>query len=86
MKSSIGIAASVSYFAVPRDPSSSETRAIVASSGASTTFTKSKRPSVDHCAFTEAPSCSSSLLTSLMRCGLFLTVCTPSGDRVDSMM
>jgi hypothetical protein len=25
-------------------------------------------------------------LTSLMRAGLFLIVCTPSGDSVDSMM
>ena len=41
MKSSIGIAVSVSNFAVPREPSSSETRAIVVSSGASTMFTKS---------------------------------------------
>src|SRR5919206_3454172 len=61
-------------------------RAMVFSSGASTMFTKSYRPSVAHCALTVAPSCSSSWLTSLMRCGLFLTVCTPSGDRVDSMM
>ena len=44
MKSSIGIATSVSYFPVPREPSSSEIRAIVFSSGASTTFTKSNGP------------------------------------------
>src|SRR3989442_6767008 len=47
---------------------------------------KSNCPSVAHCALTVAPSCSSSWLTSLMRCGLFLTVCTPSGDSVESMM
>src|SRR3954452_23545836 len=86
MKSSMGMAGSVSNFAVPREPSSSETRAIVFSSGASTTLMKSNWPSVAHCALTVAPSCSISWLTSLMRCGLFLTVCTPSGDRVDSMM
>src|SRR4051812_20361112 len=86
MKSSIGIADSVSYLAVPREPSSSDTRAIVASSGASTMFTKSKWPSVAHWALTLAPSCSISLLTSRMRAGLFLTVWTPSGVSVDSMM
>src|SRR5205823_13423092 len=47
---------------------------------------KSNCPSVAHCALTVAPSCSISRLTSLMRCGLFLTVCTPSGDKVESMM
>ena len=86
MKSSIGIAVSVSYWTVPREPSSSETRAIVFSSGASTTLTKSKRPSTAHCALTVAPSCSISLLTSRMRCGLFLIVCMPSGVSVESMM
>src|SRR3954454_7523277 len=50
------------------------------------TLMKSKRPSVDHCSFTVAPSCSISLLTSRMRDGLFLTVWTPSGVRVVSMM
>jgi hypothetical protein len=34
MKSSIGIAVSVRYLPVPREPSSSDTRAIVFSSGA----------------------------------------------------
>src|SRR5215208_925051 len=86
MKSSTGMAVSVSYFAVPREPSSIETRAMVCSSGASTTFTKSNCPRVAHCALTVAPSCSISLETSLMRCGLFLTVCTPSGVSVVSMM
>src|SRR3954451_4617256 len=86
MKSSIGMAESVSYRPVPREPISTDTRAIVASSGASMTLMKSKRPSVDHCCLTEAPSCSISLLTSRMRDGLFLTVWTPSGVRVVSMM
>src|SRR3954452_24661839 len=86
MKSSIGIADSVSYFAVPREPSSSDTRAIVCSSGASTMLTKSKWPSVAHWALTVAPSCSISLLTSRMRAGLLRTVCTPSGVRVESMI
>ena len=78
MKSSIGIATSVSYFDVPREPSSSDTRAIVLSSGASTTLMKSNCPSVAHCAFTLAPSCSTSLLTSRMRCGIVL-------DRLDAL-
>ena len=86
MKSSIGIAIRVSYLAVPREPSSSETRAIVFSSGASTTLTKSNWPSVAHWALTVAPSCSTSRLTSRMRDGLFLIVCTPSGVSVESMM
>src|SRR5688500_8314378 len=47
---------------------------------------KSKWPSVAHWAFTVAPSCSTSLLTSRMRAGLFLTVWTPSGVSVESMM
>ena len=86
MKSSIGIAVSVSYCTVPREPSSSDTRAIVFSSGASTTFTKSKRPSTAHCAFTVAPSCSISLFTSRMRCGFVLIVWVPSGVSFESMM
>ena len=55
MKSSIGIATSVSYLAVPREPSSSEIRAIVFSSGASITLMKSNWPSVAHWALTVAP-------------------------------
>ncbi len=43
MKSSIGIALSVSYLPVPREPSSNDTRAITFSSGASTTLTTSNR-------------------------------------------
>jgi hypothetical protein len=49
-------------------------------------LTKSKWPSVAHCAFTVAPSCSTSEFTSRMRAGLFFTVWTPSGVSVDSMM
>src|SRR3954447_8265301 len=82
MNSSTGIATSDSYLAVPRDPSSSDTLAMVCSSGASTMFTKSKRPRVAHCALTVAPSCSTSLFTSRMRVGLFFTVWTPSGVSV----
>src|SRR5215210_5021067 len=59
---------------------------MVFSSGASTMLTKSKWPRVAHCALTVAPSCSTSRLTSRMRCGLFLMVWTPSGVSVESMM
>ena len=45
---------------------------------------KSKWPSVAHWALTVAPSCSTSLLTSRMRAGLFLTVWTPSGVSVEA--
>src|SRR3954470_22432521 len=86
MKSSIGIALSVSKRPLPREPSSSETRAMTLSSGASTIDTKSKRPSTAHCDLTVAPSCSTSLLTSRIRAGLFFTVWTPSGVSVESMM
>jgi hypothetical protein len=47
---------------------------MVFSSGASTTFTKSNRPSTAHWAFTVAPSCSISLFTSRIRWGLFFSV------------
>src|SRR5215207_2520829 len=61
-------------------------RAMVFSSGASTIAMKSKCPSVADWALTVAPSCSTSLLTSRMRAGLFLAVWTPSGVSVESMM
>src|SRR3954470_8077125 len=48
-------------------------------------FTKSYCPSTAHCAVTVAPSCSISLFTSRIRCGLLLRVCTPSGVRVLSI-
>src|SRR5437899_137990 len=86
MKSSIGIAVRVWYLPVPREPSSSETRAIVVSSGASSTLTKSYWPRVAHCAVTVAPSCSTSLLTSRIRLGLFFSVATPSEVNVVSRM
>ena len=85
MKSSTGIAESVSRCMVPREPSSIDTRATDFSSGASMMFTKSKRPSTAHCAFTVTPSCSISLLTSRIRDGLLFRVCTPSGVRVLSI-
>ena len=49
---------------VPREPSSTETFAIVWVSGASTTVMKSYWPSVAHCSLTLTPSCSTSLFTS----------------------
>src|SRR5206468_2386376 len=78
MNPSIGIALSVSICTVPRAPSPTETRAIVSASFASTMFTKSYRPRVAYCATTRAPSCSISLLTSLMRRGLDCSVFTPA--------
>ncbi len=48
MNSSIGIADIVSYREVPREPSSSDIRAITFSSGASITLMKSYSPSVAH--------------------------------------
>ena len=53
----------------PRAPSATETRAIVAVSGASTTLTKSNSPSVAHWWSTFAPSSSTSRLTSCSRAG-----------------
>ena len=63
-RSADGIAASVWLLIVPREPSSTETLAIVLSSGASTTVMKSYWPSVAHWSLTLTPSCSTSLLTS----------------------
>ena len=54
-KSSAGIAASVWLLIVPREPSSTETLAIVFSSGASTIVMKSYWPSVAHCSMTLTP-------------------------------
>ena len=48
MNSSASIAVSVSFITVPREPISIESLAIVFSSGASTTLTKSYSPSVAH--------------------------------------
>src|SRR6266480_7995743 len=79
-------AVNVCSFALPRAPSATETLAIVAASGASTTFTKSKGPSVAHWCRTRAPSSSTSLLTSRSRAGFDLSVCTPCAVRLDSRM
>src|SRR4051812_42178959 len=79
-------AVSVCSFALPREPSATETRAIVSASGASTTFTKSNGPSVAHWWTTFAPSSSTSRFTSRSRSGFAFKVCTPWAVRVDSMM
>jgi len=60
-----------------RAPSATETRAIVAVSGASTTLTKSKSPSVAHWWSTFAPSSSMSWFTSRSRSGFDFSVATP---------
>jgi len=79
-------AVSVWSFALPRAPRAIDTRAIVAASGASTTFTKSNGPSVAHWCKTLAPSSSTSLFTSRSRSGFDFSVCTPCAVRLDSMM
>ena len=79
-------AVSVCSCALPRAPSATETRAIVAASGASTTLTKSNGPSVAHWWTTFAPSSSTSLLTSRSRAGFDLSVWTPCAVRLDSRM
>src|SRR5262249_47961320 len=84
-KSSVGIAASVWLLIVPREPSSTETLAMVLSSGASMIVMKSYWPSVAHCSLTLTPSCSTSLLTSWTREGLFFNVSTPSEVRLVSI-
>ena len=71
---------------VPREPISIESLAIVISSGASTTLTKSYSPRVAHWLTTLTPSCSTSLLTSWTRDGLSLIVFTPSDVSRVSMM
>src|SRR5439155_20844918 len=86
VNSSAGIAAIVSLVVVPREPSSTETLAMVFSSGASTTLTKSYSPSVAHWLSTLTPSCSTSLLTSWTRPGLSFSVFTPFEVRWVSMM
>src|SRR5256714_12415410 len=85
MNSSIENAVSVCSFALPRAPSATDTRAIVAASGASTTFTKSNGPSVAHWCSTLAPSSSTSRLTSRSRSGFDFSVCTPWAVRLESM-
>src|SRR5919201_3995468 len=78
-------AVSVCSFALPRAPSATDTRAIVAASGASTTLTKSKGPSVAHWWRTFAPSSSASRLTSRSRSGFDCSVCRPWSVSVDSI-
>src|SRR4051794_20086183 len=80
------MAAMVSFDVVPREPSSTDTFAIVRSSGASTTLTKSYSPSVAHWFRTFTPSCSTSRFTSGTRPGLSLMVLTPLGVSFVSMM
>src|SRR3954471_1181424 len=79
-------AVSVRIFVLPRAPSATDTRAIVAESGASTTFTKSYSPSVAHWWMTLAPSSSTSLLTSRSRSGFAFNVCTPCDVRLERRM
>ena len=67
-------AVSVRIFVLPRAPRATDTRAIVAESGASTTLTKSYSPSVAHWWTTFAPSSSTSLLTSRRRSGFDFSV------------
>ena len=75
--SSISSAGNVSIRVEPRDPSATETLAMVATSGASTMLTKSNSPSVAHWWSTRAPSSSMSLLTCSRRSGFDLSVWTP---------
>src|SRR5689334_12227013 len=84
--SSIVSAVSVRIFVLPRAPRATDTRAIVAESGASTTLTKSYSPSVAHWWTTFAPSSSTSLFTSRRRSGFAFSVCTPCGVRLESRM
>jgi hypothetical protein len=77
MNSSIVSAVSVRIFVEPRAPSATETRAIVAASGASTTLTKSYSPNVAHWCTTLAPSSSTSRFTSRNRSGFDFSVWTP---------
>src|SRR4051794_20909973 len=79
-------AVSVRIFVLPRAPSATETRAMVAESGASTTFTKSYSPRVAHWCTTLAPSSSTSLFTSRRRSGFAFSVCTPCGVRLERRM
>src|SRR5262249_59555735 len=83
MKRSIGSAASVMIFTLPRAASSAETRAMVSLSGASTTLRKSYGPSSAYWVVTFTPSFSISLLTSLMRDGFLVIVDAPSSVSVE---
>src|SRR6266508_2684872 len=61
-------------FVEPRAPSETDTRAIVASSGASTTLMKSSSPSVAHWCSTLQPSSSTSWFTARRRSGFDFSV------------
>src|ERR1700723_4519435 len=79
------MAESVSVLRVPRDPRTKDTRAMVVSSGASSTVQKSYCPSSAHCATTFTPIASTSAFTALRRSGFSVRVVAPSGPTVDSM-
>src|SRR6266545_268801 len=84
--SSMSKAGSVRIFVDPRDASATETRAIVPSSGASTTLTKSYSPSVAHWWSTLHPSSATSWLTCRRRSGFDFSVCTPCAVRLERRM
>ena len=70
-------AGSVSIRTEPLAAIESEARAIVSTSGASTTFTKSNSPSVAHWWSTLQPSSSTSWFTARRRSGFDFSVWTP---------
>src|SRR2546425_4340025 len=74
------------FRSLPRAASETDTRAIVAESGASTTLMKSYSPSVAHWCTTCAPSSWMSLFTSRSRSGFDFSVCTPCAVRLESRM
>src|SRR5271156_6293688 len=79
------MAESVNVLRVPREPRTSDTRAMVVSSGASSTVAKSYCPSSAHCATTRTPIASTSAFTALRRSGFSVRVAAPSGPTVESM-
>src|SRR3972149_854699 len=74
---SMGMAGSVMMERVPRDPSSTEMRAMVSLSGASTTFTKSYIPRTAYWLRPFPPMPPISLFTSLIRLGVGFPVFRP---------
>src|SRR3984957_15872721 len=78
------MAESVSVLRVPRDPRTKDTRAMVVSSGASSTVQKSYCPSRAHSATTRTPMASTSAFTALRRSGFSVRVAAPSGPTVES--
>src|SRR5262249_1885758 len=85
MNSSSGMAAIVIPATPPRAPSSTDTREIVALSGASTTVTKSYGPSTAYCATTRAPIRSTSALTLRIHPGRSRSTLRPDSDSVLSI-